>query len=126
MPVPDAATASLIDGWERRVLSRLVLDDEADRGNFTDDPDAEDPALGPALIAELKAVLMNGDKIRSYKSRRTMVDILKKLQTAAAYGVLRDAKTALEASRASTPAAEVPDLDDLIARITRAITPYYD
>jgi hypothetical protein len=122
----DAATATLMDSWETRVLSRLVLDDAAARGNFTDDPDATDPALGPALVAELKAVLMNGDKIRSYKSRRTMVDILKKLQTAGAYGVLRDAKTALEASRASTPAAEVPDLDDLIARITRAITPYYD
>jgi len=85
-----------------------------------------DPLLGPALTAEVKAVLLNGDRIRSYKSRRTSVDILKKLQSPAAYGALRDAKTALVASRPTTPPDEVLDLDDLIARIDRAITPYYD
>ena len=74
MPVPDAATASLMDLWERRLLSRLVLDPADDRGYFVDNPDVEDPVLGPALVAELKAVLLNGDKIRAYKSRRTMVD----------------------------------------------------
>jgi hypothetical protein len=125
-PVPDAATAALIDGWERRVLSRLVLDDVAVRGYFVDDPDMNDAALGPALTAEVKAVLLNGDGIRSYKSRRTTVDILKKLQSAAAYRALRDAKTALEASRPTTPADQALDLDDLIARADRAVTPYYD
>jgi hypothetical protein len=115
-----------MDTWERRVLTRLVLDEPAVRGNFRDDPDANDPELGPALTAEVKAVLLNGDKLRSFKSRRTMVDILKKVQTAAAYRALRDAKTALEASRPTTPADQALDLDDLIARIDRAITPYYD
>jgi hypothetical protein len=125
-PSPDPATAALIDGWERRVLSRLVLDAPGSRGYFVADPDVSDPVLGPALIAEIKAVLLNGDGIRSYKSRRTSVDILKKVQSAAAYGVLRDAKTALDASRPTTPPDQVLDLDDLIARIDRAITPYYD
>jgi hypothetical protein len=125
-PVPDPATAALLDGWERRVLSRLVLDAAGDRGYFVDDPDVSDATLGPALTAELSAVLLNGDGIRSYKSRRTMVDILKKVQSAAAYRTLRDAKTQLEASRPTTPADQVLDLDDLIARINRAITPYYD
>jgi hypothetical protein len=125
-PAPDAATAALIDGWERRVLSRLVLDPAEVRGYFVDDPDVGDPALGPALIAEVKAVLLNGDGIRSYKSRRATVDILKKVQSAAAYRALREAKTALEASLPTAPAGEVLDLEDLIARIDRAITPYYD
>ena len=125
-PAPDAATAALIDGWERRVLARLVLDEPDNRGYFVTDPDVSDPLLGPALTAEVKAVLLNGDRIRSYKSRRTSVDILKKLQSAAAYGALRDAKTALVASRPTTPPDEALDLDDLIARIDRAITPYYD
>jgi Met-zincin len=125
-PVPDAATAALIDGWERRVLSRLVLDPPNTRGYFVADPDVEDATLGPLLIGEVKAVLLNGDGIRSYVSRRAMVDILKKVQSAAAYRALRDAKTALDASRPTTPADQVLDLDDLIARIDRAITPYYD
>ncbi|HMI82730.1 MAG TPA: zinc-dependent metalloprotease [Polyangiaceae bacterium] len=125
-PVPTGATAALIDGWERRILARLVLDDPADRGYFVADPDVSDPALGPALTAEVKAVLLNGDAIRSYKSRRNAVDILKKVQSADAYRALRDAKTALETSRPTTPADQVLDLDDLIARINRAITPYYD
>jgi hypothetical protein len=124
--MPDQATATLIDTWERRILSRLVLDDAADRGNFTADPDASDITLGPALVAEVKAVLLNGDGIRSYKTRRTMVDILKKVQVARAYQALRDAKTALETSRPTTPPDQLLDLDDLIARIDRAITPYYD
>jgi hypothetical protein len=125
-PVPDAAAAALIDGWERRVLSRLVLDAVRDRGYFVDDPDAGDAVLGPALTAEVKAVLLNGDNIRSYKSRRTAVDILKKVQSAVAYGALREAKSSLEASRPTTPADQVLDLEDLIARIDRAVTPYYD
>ncbi|HMJ52365.1 MAG TPA: zinc-dependent metalloprotease [Polyangiaceae bacterium] len=125
-PAPDPAAAALIDGWERRVLSRLVLDDAGDRGYFVDDPDVSDAALGPALTAEVKAVLLNGDGLRSYPSRRTMVDILKKVQSAAAYRALREGKTALEASRPTTPPDQVLDLDDLMARIDRAITPYYD
>jgi hypothetical protein len=125
-PAPDPATAAAIDGWERRVLSRLVLDPPPARGNFVDDPDANDATLGPAIVAEVQAVLLNGDKIRSFKSRRTMVDILKKLQTAGAYRALADAKTALEAARPTTPADQALDLGDLIARVERAITPYYD
>jgi hypothetical protein len=125
-PVPDAATAALIDGWERRVLSRLVLDGVGVRGYFVDDPDVSDAALGPALIAEVRAVLLNGDGIRSYKSRRATVDILKKVQSAAGYRALREAKTALDASLPTAPADQVLDLEDLIARIDRAITPYYD
>jgi len=125
-PAPDVATAALIDGWERRVLARLVLDDPSTRGYFVGDPDVSDPVLGPALTAEVKAVLLNGDGIRSYKSRRTSVDILKKVQSGAAYGALRDAKTVLEASRPTTPPDQALDLEDLIARIDRAITPYYD
>ena len=78
------------------------------------------------LFSVVKAVLLNGDKIRSYKSRRTAVDILKKVQSAAAYQALRDAKTSLEASRPTAPPDQLLDLDDLIARINRAITPYYD
>jgi hypothetical protein len=125
-PVPDLATAALIDGWERRVLSRLVLDAPQSRGYFVADPDVGDAVLGPLLTAEVKALLLNGDGIRSYKSRRASVDMLKKVQSPAAYAALRDAKAALEASLPSAPPDEVLDLEDLIARIDRAITPYYD
>jgi hypothetical protein len=90
------------------------------------DPDVGDAVLGPLLTAEVKALLLNGDGIRSYKSRRASVDILKKVQSPAAYAALRDGKTALEASLPSAPPDEVLDLEDLILRIDRAITPYYD
>lgn len=120
-----ASRAYFIDQWERLMLTRLFLDPATARGRFTADPNMGDSLLGPAIQLELEGVLSNRDGIRSYESRRAMVDILKKVQTAAAHRALREARAALEASRPSIPAAQMFDFEDLVARIDRAISPYY-
>ncbi|MET0592785.1 MAG: zinc-dependent metalloprotease [Polyangiaceae bacterium] len=122
---PPPPRANLIDQWERLVLARLFLDPNTARGRFTADPNIGDSVLGPAIQLELENVLRNRDGIRSYESRRVMVDILKKVQTAAAHSALRATKAELEANRPSVPPAQASDYEDLIARIERAISPYY-
>ena len=54
-----------------------------------------------------------------------MVDILKKLQLPNAHRLLREVKVQLEADRATVPPASAFDLEDLIARVERALSPYY-
>lgn len=106
-------------------LARLFLDAPITRGLFTADPILDSSLFAP-LLTEIEGVLFNRDGIRSYRSRRAMVDILKKLQIDRAHRALREAKTALEASRATVPPNEAFDLDNLIARVERAISPYYN
>jgi hypothetical protein len=62
-------------------LVRLFLDPAAARGRFIAEPNVGDYLLGPALFRELEGVLFNRDGLRSYASRREMVDILKKILT---------------------------------------------
>jgi hypothetical protein len=122
--LPTLQRAFFIDEWERVVLARLFLDPASQRGRFTADPAVNDGA-GQAMFRELEGVLLNRDGIRTYVARRAMVDILKKVQHATAHRILREAKPLLEASRATVPAHQAFDLDELIARVERALSPYY-
>jgi hypothetical protein len=124
-PAPSGFLAAAIDEWERAMLMRLFLDPATARGRFIADPNVGDYLLGPALFREVEGVLFNRDGIRSYASRRAMVDILKKLQLPNAHRMLREVKVQLEADRATVPPASAFDLEDLIARVDRALSPYY-
>jgi hypothetical protein len=85
-----------------------------------------DPAVLAPLIAELQGNLLNLDQIRSFPTRRLTVDSLKRLQSVSAYQALRGADASLRDGASGLPVDEQALLDDLLARITRAITPYFD
>jgi hypothetical protein len=113
------------DFMSRRILQRLYLDPATMRGTFQMDPPA-DPALITQVMADLKGNLLNVDKIRSFETRRVAVDILKKFQTMDAYNTLLDAKTALLAARPSLTGNELALTNDLLARIEKATSPYFE
>lgn len=84
------------------------------------------PAIADRIDGQLAAVLNNADGVRSYASRRAVVDLLKGRQTFEAMTLLLDARAALAAQ---LPALSGPDATltrDLIARIDRATSPYFE
>lgn len=83
------------------------------------------PALLQAIATDGKNLLINGDRVRSFATRRLVVDALKKAQTTPAYLALVDARTAIAGTLAGLPAAERALTEDLLARLDRAITPYF-
>lgn len=92
--------------------------------------------VGPAPSAEiafriddqLRGVLLNVDGVRSYPSRRAIVDILEARQTEAALGLLLEGQAVIEAELASgaLSPSEAVLARDLLARIVRATSPYFD
>lgn len=131
-PLDPAAVAALqpgrgarVDAIARKILARLYLDPAEQRGDFTADPPASDAAFNAALLAELRGNLVNQDRLRSFATRRVCVDILKKLQTQAAYQVLVEARAALASERLTLSPIDAALLDDLAARIDAATSPYF-
>jgi hypothetical protein len=88
---------------------------------------APNPAFAARIDAQIAAVLVNLDGIRSFASRRAMVDLLEGRQTVEALGTLLVARSSIEADLA----AGMSPLDatltrDLLSRIDRATSPYFD
>jgi hypothetical protein len=89
-------------------------------------PVPQDAPLQTEITAELKASLLNVDGIRTLPLRRFSVDVLKRLQSLAAYRTLREARAELEAAKPALTADDQLYTDDLISRIDRATQPYFD
>ena len=121
----DAMLAARTDFMGRRVLSRLFLDDSSLRGTFTNDPDRSNPVFAD-MMAQIQGNLGNADGFRSFRTRRAMVDILKKLQTVQAYDALRSTRDSIAAQRASMTGDQAALTDDLLARIDAATHPYFN
>lgn len=117
--------ASVADSMARRIFQRLYLDPTSSRGLFTADPPV-DALLTPAILEQLRANLLNVDGVRSYPTRRVVVDVLKKLQRYEAYAILREAREALTAARPGLSGNELLAADDLASRIDRALSPYFN
>ncbi len=124
--LPAGDDPARIDTLARNALKRLFLDDVSLRGNFTADPPASDAALIALLMPELRGNLLNSDGIRSWETRRAMVDILKKMQNNAALTILKDAQADLTTKRAALTGDDANAADDLLARIARATNPYFN
>jgi hypothetical protein len=115
-----------LNDFQNRVLRRLFFDPPTERGEITNDP-APEGALLAAFTGDLGNTVANRDKIRGWTVRRTAVDILKKMQVQAAYQALLSARDSLIAVRGALSGGEEAALtDDLLARIDRAIRPYFD
>ncbi|MBS2021913.1 MAG: zinc-dependent metalloprotease [Deltaproteobacteria bacterium] len=127
LPAAQASNATYAlraDFLARHVDARLYLDDPSVRGNFTNDPIAGAPFTS-SVLAQLKGELVNVDGIRSFPTRRQSVDILKKLQSTAAYRVLLDSNTAISSTRSSMTGDVAAATDDLLMRIEIATSPYF-
>ncbi|MFP2927314.1 zinc-dependent metalloprotease [Pyxidicoccus sp. 3LG] len=121
VPVTYTAHADEL-AW--RTLARLYLDPVERRGTFTANP-PNSPELLPLVIADVRAILLNTDGIRSYTARRTMVDILKVQQTLPSYAALREVHDTLTAQLPSLSGDDRLQSEDLLARVSAAISPYY-
>jgi hypothetical protein len=118
--------AEMADGLAQRVLKRLFLDGPELRGYISDDPSYA--KVIELAMHDLRDNLANVDKVRSFATRRVVVDILKKMQNDEAYSILTESKASITAamSLGGMSAQEVRDTNDLLARINRAISPYYE
>ena len=86
-----------------------------------------DPVVGGLLRDELRGNLLNLDGFRSFLTRRSSVDSLKTWQTLAAFNVLREARVALEPpAEPPLPPDQQALVEDLLARIQQAVTPYFN
>jgi hypothetical protein len=120
----DAGYGSRVDLATQVVLSRLYLDAAAVRGSFTADPSLNS-TLTPLIMTELRGNLTNADNVRSFETRRLVVDILKKLQTQDAYNLLLAGRDAMASKLATMSGNEKANTMDLIARIDAATHPYW-
>jgi hypothetical protein len=90
-------------------------------------PPVFDDAVTGLLLGELRGQVLNLDRIRSYPNRRLTVDSLKWMQVVRAFDVLRETRALLAAPvEPALTGDEAALTDDLIARIQKAITPYFE
>ncbi|MCP3139714.1 zinc-dependent metalloprotease [Pyxidicoccus xibeiensis] len=119
-----ATYAARADEFAWRILARLYLDPVESRGPFSSNPPGS-AALLPLVVADARAILLDEDGLRSYRARRTMVDVLKVQQSLASYAALREAQDVLTAQLPSLSGDVRLQAEDLVARISAAISPYY-
>jgi hypothetical protein len=121
-PVIVAAANLVAD----KVLRRIVLDDPSLRGNVV--ADVTDPDVVALVASQAGRMLRNEDAIRTPQLRRTTVDVLKALQTDAAFLELRTSRAAIQAALDAGAVAgpEVPFVQDVLARVQVALDSYYN
>ena len=90
-------------------------------------PSLPDAATTQLALAELRGNLLNLDGVRSFATRRQGVDVLKQFQNGAAFAILQETKVKLTVQLASGTLTGQAFLntEDLLARVTAAISPYY-
>lgn len=119
-----ATYAATVDALAHTVLARLYLDSPMVRGYIEANPVY--PEVNAAAIADLSSILMNGTSVYTFDTRRAAVDILKVMQSEAALNALRDARSRVAAAEAALSPDVQALTDDLLARMDRAMSPYFD
>ncbi len=98
------------------------------RSTLTTAVNEPNPAIIEQVEDQLSLVLANVDGVRSARSRRTAVDLLKLRQNNRSYGKLLAARDVIagELAGGAISADAALDARDLLARIDRATSPYYE
>lgn len=124
--VPQPADVdSIAAGAKDLVLTKAI--DRVVTGDGSISGASVDPSLLSTIIDQATRVLLNEDGIRSFESRRQMVDALYTLQSLEAFSGLLTARDALAAElELTTDETEILVLIDLLARIDTVTTPYFD
>lgn len=122
---PTGKIPAAVDFWGNTLQKRLFLDPASSRSSaansITNDPSLSNAAIRAQILAQVGGYLKNTNGAMSYSSRRSSVDILKKVQ-------VTDAYSALVSARAGIAATAAPDdllAQDLIRRIDASINPYF-
>lgn len=112
------------DEVSRAIWGQLFLGAPNKDAAFVAAPPNDLP-LRTTMHAQLTSEVLNSDGVRTDTRGRQAIDVLKKLQTLAAYRALEDVKVALVAQRAQATDDAALTLDDLIARANAAMSPYF-
>jgi len=115
-----SASHAAADALSAAVFDELYLHPTAE---ITAPP--SDPTVVAAIATDGKNLLINSDGVRSYATRRLVVDALKKAQNDSALVALRSARDAINGTLNQLSATDRPLTEDLLARINQALTPYY-
>ncbi len=115
---PLGAQPQNVDAMVGKIFRRLYLDEADARGRFTANPPPQ-----PFVTNQARLELVN--EARSFETRRVMIDVLKAQQTLAAYQALLWAKAAITGARAGMTGTQADLSDDLLARVTAAMSPYF-
>ncbi|MDQ3335651.1 MAG: zinc-dependent metalloprotease [Myxococcota bacterium] len=92
----------------------------------------QDPITNPSVLAaaatDAKGILLNVDNVRSFETRRIVVDALKRAQNLDSYLALSAVRDGLTAALAAggMSVSETALTRDLLARINAAISPYFE
>ncbi len=125
----SANAAAWADLFAQLFLENLFLDPATYRDEVQVNPSLADAAVRARATAVAKGILVNQDGYRTFTARRSMVDVLKAMQTADAFQALREARAVLVSERAGYVTANdtgrVALVDDLVARLDVACTPYF-
>lgn len=113
------------DKLGRFVLNRLLLDPPELRGIFANNP-PPDAALIADILGQVHGNLVNEDGVRSFDTRRSMVDILKANQTVQALTLLKQARAEIVFNAGFLVGPEKAIEDDLVQRIDAALSPYFN
>jgi hypothetical protein len=120
VPVSPTATAEGVDALTAAVFTEILIS----TGAAISTP-FFDPTVVAAIASDGKGALINADGMRSYATRRIVVDALKNAQTTEAYVALLDARTAIAATLPGLGAIDNALTRDLLARIDAATSPYF-
>ena len=82
-------------------------------------------ALGTAVAAASVVAIINSDGVRSFATRRLVVDALKAAQNNSAFLALRDARDAVTAALGGLSPSDRALTEDLLARVNAALAPYF-
>jgi hypothetical protein len=130
--VPPGPEPGRVDLVARTVVTRLFPDPPAAAAGATapttpfQTPFPPDPALAQEVAQELKANILATAPLRTPATRRVSVTALRRLQTVDGYRALREARTQLAVTQPQAMGDEQLVVEDLIARIDKALAPYFD
>ena len=121
----NPAYGMFADELGRFVIKRLFLDPKESRGIFSSDISKGSDVMKDA-IDQAERILVNEDNIRSFETRRAMVDVLKKVQSIEALQLLKEARAEIDFKATSLSGDELLIEDDLLQRIDAALAPYFN
>jgi hypothetical protein len=118
----SAQAPAMADLIATSVLRNLFLDTASSRDPIGVNPSLYDLTFRTRVAAVAKAILV--DSTRDFSSRRTMVDVLKVMQTYEGLMALTEARAAIVLERAGYNSLGQAVVDDLLRRIDVACSPY--